>query len=348
MTGELAFERSGPERFLSSFSLLVELVRALGPDPSDAATAAIGRLAAHIMTLRRLSRSVAGMLQAGENPALQAALVKDLGALVEQEIPEIARGLVEAEPDLTSTRDFCRGASAHDDARAVVLAARRDAGDPARDHRPGPWGAIRRHVLGASDMTDKVLYRAGRRDRTITLNDAGAMRNPISEPGMVDGRSSRSCERLNQDRSGAGGDPDRRRHARSARAAICGRCRRQFGDTRRGAAIRRRSTTRHGIQRIPLAFEKLDVPIIAAVNGPAIGAGLDLACMCDMRIAAESARFAESFVKVGIVAGDGGAWLLPRVVGYAKACEMAFTGDMISAQEALACGLVSRSCRMRS
>ena len=58
------------------------------------------------------------------------------------------------------------------------------------------------------------------------------------------------------------------------------------------------------------------MPIIAAVNGPAIGAGLDLACMCDMRIAAESARFAESFVKVGIVAGDGGAWLLPRVVGY--------------------------------
>src|ERR1700733_10812241 len=97
-----------------------------------------------------------------------------------------------------------------------------------------------------------------------------------------------------------------------------------------------------GIQRIPLAFEKLDVPIIAAVNGPAIGAGLDLACMCDMRVASESARFAESFVKVGIVPGDGGAWLLPRVVGYSKACEMAFTGDMLNAQEALACGLVSR------
>ena len=64
--------------------------------------------------------------------------------------------------------------------------------------------------------------------------------------------------------------------------------------------------------------------------------------MCDMRIAAESARFAESFVKVGIVPGDGGAWLLPRVVGFSKACEMAFTGDMLNAAEALACGLVSR------
>jgi enoyl-CoA hydratase/carnithine racemase len=82
--------------------------------------------------------------------------------------------------------------------------------------------------------------------------------------------------------------------------------------------------------------------VIAAVNGPAIGAGCDLACMCDIRIAAEGARFAESFVKLGIIPGDGGAWLLPRVVGYSKASEMAFTGDMLDAKEALACGLVSK------
>jgi len=106
VTSELAYERSGPERFLSSFTLLTELVRALGKDPSDTATVALGRLAAHIMTLRRLSRSVAGMLQAGDNPALQAALVKDLGALVEQEVPEIARLLHAAEPDLAATRNY--------------------------------------------------------------------------------------------------------------------------------------------------------------------------------------------------------------------------------------------------
>jgi alkylation response protein AidB-like acyl-CoA dehydrogenase len=106
VTSELAFERSGPERFLSSFWLLIELVRALGRDPSDAGAVALGRLTAHIMTLRRLSRSVAGMLQAGENPALQAALVKDLGALLEQEIPEIARSLIATEPDRGSTQAF--------------------------------------------------------------------------------------------------------------------------------------------------------------------------------------------------------------------------------------------------
>ncbi len=99
---------------------------------------------------------------------------------------------------------------------------------------------------------------------------------------------------------------------------------------------------RDGIQRIPLAFEKLDLPVIAAVNGPAIGAGCDLACMCDIRIAAESARFAESFVRLGLVPGDGGAWFLPRVVGMSKACELTFTGETVDAGEALAVGLVSR------
>jgi enoyl-CoA hydratase/carnithine racemase len=87
----------------------------------------------------------------------------------------------------------------------------------------------------------------------------------------------------------------------------------------------------NGIQRIPLAL-----------YGPAIGAGCDLACMCDIRIASEKARFAESFVKLGIIPGDGGAWLVQRVIGYARAAELTFTGDTIDAQTALAIGLVTR------
>ncbi len=106
VTSELALERSGPERFLSSFTLLVELVRALGSEPSERAAIAVGRLSSHITALRRLSRSVAGMLQAGENPALQAAMVKDLGALLEQEIPEVARLLIDTEPAADSTQAF--------------------------------------------------------------------------------------------------------------------------------------------------------------------------------------------------------------------------------------------------
>lgn len=106
--------------------------------------------------------------------------------------------------------------------------------------------------------------------------------------------------------------------------------------------VRTRDNYRRGIQRLPLLFQSLDLPVIAAINGPAIGAGCDLACMCDVRIASDNALFAESFVKVGLIPGDGGAWLLPRIVGFSKACELSLTGETINAAEALAIGLVSR------
>jgi enoyl-CoA hydratase/carnithine racemase len=105
---------------------------------------------------------------------------------------------------------------------------------------------------------------------------------------------------------------------------------------------RTRRNYKSGIQRLPLAFAALEVPVIAAVNGPAIGAGLDLTCMCDLRIASESAKFAESFVKLGIIPGDGGAWLLQRIVGFSKAAELTLTGETIDAAEALRIGLVSK------
>jgi len=99
---------------------------------------------------------------------------------------------------------------------------------------------------------------------------------------------------------------------------------------------------REGIHRLVRHLYELEVPTIAAVNGAAIGAGCDLACMCDLRIASETASFAESFVRLGLISGDGGSWLLPRVVGQAMAMEMSFTGEAIDAGQALLCGLVSR------
>lgn len=98
---------------------------------------------------------------------------------------------------------------------------------------------------------------------------------------------------------------------------------------------------REGIQRIPLALDKVETPIIAAVNGHAIGAGCDLAMMCDIRVASETALFGEVFVNLGLIPGDGGSWYLPRLVGRSKAFELTFTGDVIDAAEAKEIGMVS-------
>lgn len=108
VTSELAYERSGPERFLSSFVLFEELIRVLQKHPSEQATIAVGRLVSHFVVLRQLSRGVAWLLQNGENPALEASIVKDLGALVEQEIPDIVRSVIEIEPDAEHTQELAR------------------------------------------------------------------------------------------------------------------------------------------------------------------------------------------------------------------------------------------------
>lgn len=108
------------------------------------------------------------------------------------------------------------------------------------------------------------------------------------------------------------------------------------------APFEQREAYRTGIQTIPLALHELEVPVVAAINGPAIGAGLDLTCMCDIRIASEKAIFAESFVKLGIIPGDGGAWFLPRTIGIGLASLMTLTGDSIDAETALRYGLVQQ------
>lgn len=98
---------------------------------------------------------------------------------------------------------------------------------------------------------------------------------------------------------------------------------------------------RRSVHQVPLALSEIDIPTIAAVNGPAYGAGCDLACFCDIRLAARNASFSFSFVQLGIVPGDGGAWMLPRLISRSNAMEMAFTADPVDPETALRIGLVS-------
>ncbi|WP_286234890.1 enoyl-CoA hydratase-related protein [Thalassotalea sediminis] len=97
---------------------------------------------------------------------------------------------------------------------------------------------------------------------------------------------------------------------------------------------------RQGIQRIPKVLYRCEVPVIAAVNGPAIGAGFDIANMCDIRIASDKAKFGETFINLGIIPGDGGAWFMQRLIGYQQAAHLTFTGEVIDAYKAKELGIV--------
>ncbi len=96
------------------------------------------------------------------------------------------------------------------------------------------------------------------------------------------------------------------------------------------------------IQRISLKIRQIDKPVVCAVNGVAVGAGMDMSLHADIRIAAESARFAETYVRVGLVPGNGGAWFLPRIIGIPRALEMLWSADFVDAKEALQIGLVNK------
>ena len=188
-------------------------------------------------------------------------------------------------------------------------------------------------------MSDKFLiYEMNDGIVTLTMNRP-EQRNALSEvPQMLE--VAETCERIGRDPAvklviltGAGS-------AFSAGGNIKHmRDKRNFAS---GTGLDIRNAYLAGIVRIPLALYEMDVPTIAAVNGPAIGAGMDLSCMCDIRIASDKASFAASFVKIGIVPGDGGAWLLPRILGPAKALELMLHGETIDAAEALRIGLVTQ------
>jgi enoyl-CoA hydratase/carnithine racemase len=106
--------------------------------------------------------------------------------------------------------------------------------------------------------------------------------------------------------------------------------------------LERKTTLSEHIHRIAYALEDLDKPVIAAVNGPAVGAGMDMALMCDIRFASRTARFSEGYIKVGLVPGDGGCYYLPRLVGVSKALELCWSGDFVDADEAHRLGIVNQ------
>ena len=173
---------------------------------------------------------------------------------------------------------------------------------------------------------------------TLTINRPES-RNPLGEEG--DGELyAAAAARINEDRevrcvilTGAG-------KAFSAGGNV--KAMRERGGAFAGPAVAIRERYRNGIHRIVKSLWGIEVPMIAAVNGPAIGLGNDVACLADTRIAADTAIFGATFLKIGLIPGDGGAWLLPKVIGMARASELLFSGETIDAATAQSWGLVSR------
>ncbi len=112
-----------------------------------------------------------------------------------------------------------------------------------------------------------------------------------------------------------------------------------FGDLVHDPVRIKHALTRH-IHQVALTLEQIDKPVIAAVPGAAVGAGMDMALLCDYRFASPTATFCEGYIRVGAVPGDGGCWLLPRVVGTSRALRLLWTGETVPAEEALALGIV--------
>lgn len=116
---------------------------------------------------------------------------------------------------------------------------------------------------------------------------------------------------------------------------------RRTAETAPPTVLQRKQRLAQGTHKVALTMQEIDKPVIAAVNGAAVGAGMDMALMCDIRVAAKSARFSEGYIRVGLVPGNGGAYFLPRVVGTAQALEMLWTADFYNAEQALKIGLVN-------
>lgn len=187
-------------------------------------------------------------------------------------------------------------------------------------------------------MSAPVLYEQDGHVVTLTLNKPET-RNPLTDKDLLDGLNE-ACARVRSDLSvrcviltGAGKAFSAGGNLKHMRERVEG-----FA----GGPADVCEHYRRGIQQTTLALYNLDVPTICAVNGPAYGAGCDMTVACDIRICSPTAVFAENFVKVGLISGDGGSWLLPRAVGLSRACEMSFTGEPVDAETALAWGLVSK------
>ena len=193
-------------------------------------------------------------------------------------------------------------------------------------------------------MNDWLIYEKNGSVVTLTMNRPD-IRNPLGEPEDVINFEEAS-KLINNDRdvrcvilTGAG-------KAFSAGGNVKNMQNKSGNFS--GSSVGLRDRYKKGIHKIIKAIWNIEVPVIAAINGPAIGLGNDVACLADIRISSDNAKFGVTFLKIGLIPGDGGAWLLPKIIGFSKAAELLYTGKIINPETAKEWGLISEISKHES
>ena len=341
---ELAYERSGPERFLETYYVLTELVRAVGQNPDTRSAEGIGRLVAQLHTMRRMSVSVAGMLQAGKEPVVEASIVKDIGTVWEQQLPHRVRDLAAfVEAERHQPRDAGEPAVVRDQDRAEADHPGRHHRSAARHHRARARAALRRPARTHSTRKPHEQIHGHRRrearPRRHHRNPAAAaelLRHLADQPDRR--RAGGVRQGYRDPRLGAGGAGQgvlrRRQFQRSERGRSS-----EAAEAKGDPADSLGSIDHLYMQAVRIFRAKK--PIVAAVQGAAIGGGLGLAVSADFRVTCPEARFSANFTKLGFHPGFGLTVTLPELVGKNNAELMFYTSRRVTGEEATKMGLAN-------
>ena len=334
-TVELAYERSGPERFLETYYVLTELVRAVGNNPDTRSAEGIGRLVAQVHTMRRMSVSVAGMLQAGKEPVVEASIVKDIGTVWEQQLPHRVRELAAFVEETATNRETLE----HQLSFAIKTAPK----------------------LTIQGGTTEVLRGIIARGLGLALIQRGNLMTKYTDIGVekhghvglieIQQTPAELLRRLpdQPDRGRAGrvrqGHRNPRLGARSPRQGVLRR-RRFLRSEAAGAGSQRAKGPGGNLPINHLYVQAVRIfrnkkPVVAAVHGAAIGGGLGLAVSADFRVTCPEARFAANFTKLGFHPGFGLTATLPELVGKNNAELIFYTSRRVTGEEATRMGLAN-------
>jgi enoyl-CoA hydratase/carnithine racemase len=330
-TSELAYERSGPERFLETYYVLTELVRALGANPDTRGAEGVGRLVAQLHTMRRMSVSVAGMLQAGKEPVSKHRSSRTSARSGSSSCRIACATSPPLSTSIVQSSDTGRPARIRHQDRTETHDSGRHHRGPARHHRTRSWPALTTNIKRGTFMSgfaDIGVEKHGHvtlieiRRPPLNFFDLSLIRQIADALGEIDK------------------DMDARGCARVTRQGVL-RWRQLQPPSRISGDAASGDGTTGDLYREAVRIFSNKKPIVAAVQGAAIGGGLGLAVSADFRVTCPEARFAANFTRLGFHPGFGLTVTLPELIGKNNAALMFYTSRRVTGEEAHKMGLAN-------